>query len=162
MSALEERSRLAALQAELVRTLTAPAAAPPGWDAARLRAAALSLASKRIRSVARAWPALAEALGARFAERFAAFAARTPLPELGGPLADGHAFARGLARAGGLPDAGRLELLAVRLRYAARAGGLVRRRGPALAATVLRRPRRLVVALRLPWLGERWLSLRLP
>jgi hypothetical protein len=39
--------------------------------------------------------------------------------------------------------------------------GLVHRRGFALKATLLRQPRRLVVGLRLPWLGVRSLAVPL-
>jgi hypothetical protein len=134
---------------------------PGGFDSARLQAAAASLANKRAQSVARTWPGMADALGDRFAERFAAFAATTPLPRHGGPLADGHAFARWLASAGELPAAVRLHLLAVELRYAVRSDGLVPRRGPALKAVLLRQPRRLVIAVRMPWLGERWFTIPL-
>jgi hypothetical protein len=159
MSSPDARARLAARQAELVRALMSHGEPPPAGDAARLRATAEALAAKRAKAVARAWPALAAGLGEDFRERFARFAAGVPLPHEGGPLADGRAFARWLARAGELSDAGRLEALAVDLRYRAHAGGLVPRRGPALAWARLREPRRLVVAVRLPWLGERWLML---
>jgi hypothetical protein len=161
MSAADRRTKLGELQAKLVQALTEQGAAPAGFDAARLQAAAAALARKRARSAARAWPALARALGPAFEGRFAAFAARTPLPRAGGPLADGRAFARALAAAGSLPEEGRREALAVDLRYAACASGLRPRRGPAVVAAFLRASRRLVVAVRLPWLGERWFEVAL-
>jgi hypothetical protein len=159
MSSPEARARLAARQAELVRALTGQGDPPPACDAARLRATAESLAAKRAQAVARAWPELVAGLGDQWRQRFDAFAARVPLPHEGGPLADGRAFAHWLARLGELSDAGRLEGLAVDLHYRARAGGLVPRSGPALVWAWLRQSGRLVVAVRLPWLGERWFTL---
>jgi hypothetical protein len=151
----DARAELAARQAALVAALTAGAAPPAGFDTRRLRAAAASLAVKRRRAVARAWPGLAGVLD----ERFTAFTASTPLPRDGGPLADGRAFVRWLG--GAAPAACRLQALAVDLRYARTAGGLVARRGPVLKVVVLPEPRRLVLALRLPGLGERWLTIPL-
>jgi hypothetical protein len=157
----EAQARLADQQAQLVSALQGAGAAPAGFDERSLYATAASLAAKRRRSVARAWPALSEALGDRFDERFQSFAAISPLPSAGGPLADGRAFARWLAAAGELPDAGRLQALHVDLHFAQTAHGLRLRRGPALKAALLSNPRRLLIALRLPWLGERWLCLPL-
>jgi hypothetical protein len=157
----DARTRLAARLAELVRALMHGGEPAAAWDAARLRATVEALAAKRAQAVARAWPGLAAGLGERFRPHFERFAARVPLPHVGGPLADGRAFARQLARLGELSDAGRLEALAVDLHYRARGSGLVPRRGPALAWTLLRQPRRLVVAVRLPGLGERWLNIPL-
>ncbi len=161
MASADARTRLAAVQADLMRALTGQAAALPGADAGRLRATADALLKKRRRSLARAWPALVQALGSRFLERFAAFAAKTSLPREGGALADGRAFVRFLAQVGDLPDAGRLEALAVDLRYSRCGGGLAPRRGPALRIALLNHPRRLVLAVRLPWLGEKRLSIPL-
>jgi hypothetical protein len=161
MSAGEARTRFATMQAEVVRALTEQGTSPRGFDLGQLRAAALALAAKRAQAVVRAWPALARDLGKRFEERFAAFATTMPLPREGGPLADGRAFIRWLAQSEDLSEEARLRVLAVDLRCATKGGGLVRRSGPAVAAAVLRRPHRLVLALRLPWIGERWLSLPL-
>ena len=155
------RARLAAEQAALVRALVEHAPPPAGFDPARLTLAAESLGRKRICAVARAWPGLAGALGPHFSERFAAFAATSSIPHSGGPLADGRAFARALARDARLPDAGRIESLAVDLRYSSGPSGLKPRRGPAIAVALLTTPRRLVVAVRLPWLGERWWTMPL-
>jgi hypothetical protein len=114
-----------------------------------------------MRSVARAWPALTASLGDAFPARFAVFAAKTPLPAQGGPLADGLAFARGVPNAG-ISDAARIEFLAVDLRYrvVGQDGSLERRRGPCLRLARLRQARRLVVALKVLWLGERWVRVR--
>jgi hypothetical protein len=157
----ECRERLGALQAELVRALTGRAEAPEGFDPARVEATAEALRAKRARSVVRAWPALARSLGDDFGPSFWAYAAGSPLPLRGGPLADGRGFARALARVGRLTDPRRLEALAVDLRFASRPVGLVRRRGPALAATVLSHPGRLILAARCPGLGARTLIIPL-
>jgi len=98
MSLGDTRRRLAAEQATLVRVLTGTDPAQPGFDPARLQAAAASLARKRLQAVKRAWPVLSNALGESLASLFAAYAAGHPLPRHGGPLADGWAFARTLAR----------------------------------------------------------------
>jgi hypothetical protein len=161
MSADESRARLARRQAELLCALAGQGMVPEGFDAEQVQVVADALARKRLRSVVRAWPALARALGAGFAGRFQAYALGTLLPREGGPLADGRAFARFLAATGDLPEAGRWEALAVDLRYARCAGGLRPRRGPALKLALFRKPRRLVVALGWPGLGEKWLTLPL-
>jgi hypothetical protein len=155
---VDARADLAARQAELVAALAGRVAPPAGFDVGRLQAAASSLATKRLRAVARAWPGVAAALGDRFGECFRAFAGTSPPPAAGGPLADGRAFLRWLAAREELPEAGRLQALAVDLRFAEGPNGLAPRRWPALKIALLRNPRRLVIGLRLPWLGERWLS----
>jgi hypothetical protein len=157
----EARTRLAAMQAELVSALSGRAASPAGFDADRVQAMAAALASKRRHAAARAWPGLAEALGQRFVERFDEFAVTTPMPQTGGPLADGRAFLRWLAATGDAPEACRLQALAVDLRYVATTAGLVARRGPMLKIVRLRQPQRLVMATRLLGLREFWLSITL-
>jgi hypothetical protein len=157
-----ERAGLAAQQTALVSALLAGGEVPGGFDTQRVRATADALARKRERSVARAWPELARDLGERFHDLFAAYAVATPLPAHGGPLADGRLFAGWLARRGELPESSRLQVLAVDLRYTVSADGLARRRRPAFRVAVLDRPRRLVLAVRWSWLGERWLSIALP
>jgi hypothetical protein len=157
----DARARLAAQQAQLLLALAGHGQPPPACDTARLRATAEALASKRAQAVARVWPGLAQGLGARFRECFDEFAAAVPLPHEGGPLADGRAFARVLARRGDLSDAGRLEALAVDLHYRTCKDGLRPCRGPALAWARLRESRRLIVGIRLPWLGERRLTVPL-
>jgi hypothetical protein len=136
-------------------------------DPERLELAATSLAVKRARSVARAWPGLAAALGPEFEARFAEFAVGTLIPSRGGPLADGFAFAGWLDSQGLLPAAGRLEQLAVSLRFRTCPEGLEPRRGPALTWAWIDPPGQLVVAacwspsrvfwvrLPLPWHGRR-------
>jgi hypothetical protein len=151
---VEARTQLAAMQAKLVGALVSDKSAPTGFDASRLKAAATSLRIKRARAVARAWPCLRDQVG----EQFAAFAAETPMPREGGPLADGRAFALWLALRSELPDAVRLQVLAVDLRYARHWDGLLPRRGPCIRVMRLPTSRRLVVAFRMPVLGEHWFS----
>ena len=154
----DTRSDLAAMQAELVSALVGHSAVPIGFDSARIQTVVTVLAAKRLRAVRHAWPGLARDLGDRFAERFRAYALSNPLPRKGGPLADGRAFVRFLA-ADELPETAILQKLAVDLRYAATTDGLVSRRWPALKSALLNNPRRLIVGLRVPWLGQRWLSI---
>lgn len=159
MPSSEVRARLAEEQARLVRALTGQAESPADFDAGRLGAAAAALAHKRARSAARAWPALAHALGEGFEERFAEFVKRVPRPREGGPLADGRAFVADLAARGELPDEGRLEALGVDLHFRRTSAGLKPRRGPAVKVAWLRRSRKLALGIRLPWLGARWIIL---
>lgn len=112
---------------------------------------------KRAHAAARVWPTLANALGEGFDEKFVVFAGEYPLPFMGGALADGHAFARWLSRRGELPAAARLEVFSVDLRFMPTHNGLRRRRWPTCKAAWLNQPRQLVIAFRLPWVGERWL-----
>jgi hypothetical protein len=149
----DQRARLAAGQAALVRALVGGGPVPAGFDPDRVGATAKALAGKRAREVARAWPVLAAELGEDFTGWFLADAAGRPLPARGGALADGLAFARALARAGRLPGEARVEAMLAAARLSPRR---VR-----LAATVAGPPRRLVVAVRAPGLGDRWLSLPL-
>jgi len=155
----DPRALLAARQRQFLGALVGEDAPPEGIDPIRLAVAAESLARKRARGVAKAWPDLARALGGRFFERFSAYAARQTLPSRGGALADGAAFAQFLARSDDLADAGRREWMAVRLHFAQRRDGLARRRSPAIASAFLRQSRKWVIAVRIPWIGEHWLSL---
>lgn len=157
----DARTRLAARQAELLAALCGAAAPPAGFDANRIRATVESLATKRCHAVARAWPDLSHALGPQFSEYFTQFAKTSPIPRAGGALADGRAFARWLAAHKLLPEAARLHVLAVDLRFAHTGQGLVPRRGAALRFAILRTPCRLFVGLRLPWLGVHCLIVRL-
>lgn len=157
----EARKRLAAAQEALVAALMKGNPPPPGFDRERLQVAAKALAEKRRKAVAATWPELTQALGGSFGATFAAFAELTPLPSEGGPLADGHRFAGWLQKSRKLPAAARLELLRVDLRYRKTKEGLEPRRGPALRVALLPDPRRLMVGLRLPWIGERWFCLLL-
>jgi hypothetical protein len=150
----EARTKLAAMQVNLVAALVGDATVPPGFDSGRLNSAAISLRTKRARAVARAWPCLRQEIG----EHFAAFAANTPLPREGGPLADGRAFANWLEQRGKLPEAARLQMIAVDLRYVRKRDALTPRRGPCIKLMRLPSSKRLAVALRLPGLGEHWFS----
>jgi hypothetical protein len=152
-AAPEARDRLAAGQAALVRALVGGGPVPGGFDPGRVRATSTALARKRAREVARAWPALAAELGEDFTGEFLAYAAGRPPPARGGALADGLAFADGLAGRGRLPGNARVERLLARSHLSP---------APArLAATLAGPPRRLVVVVRAPGLGDRCLSLPL-
>lgn len=155
-------SPLTAQQTELVRALTGQAPPPAGFAAERLQAAAQALARKRARAAARAWPALAAVLGDAFTARFAEYAARTPLPSEGGPLADSRAFAAFLAGHNALPPAGRREAFLVDLRHVRTALGLRPRRRFTLRMLCDRPSRRFLIGLRLPWLGVHVLALPWP
>ena len=156
----EMQTRLATQQAALVSALMRHGAVPAGFEPLRLEVAAESLARKRCRSAARAWPVLDRALGEEFNGRFAAYADTTPLPPHGGSLADGRGFADWLNDRGQLPEDARLHILAVDLRFKRNKTSLIPRRIPTIKAMWLTGPRRLVVAIHWSWLGERWLSLR--
>ena len=147
------RERLADEQAALERALVGGGPVPGGFDPGRVAATSAALARKRAREVARAWPVLAADLGEGFSDRFVADAAHRPPPASGGALADGLAFARALARQGRLSPNARVEAMLAAARLSAHP---VR-----LAATLAGPPRRLVVTVRAPGLGERWLSVPL-
>lgn len=153
----ELRARLAARQAELI---TALYGGPPaeGLDARLVTLTSDSLARKRTRAVARAWPALARALGADLADQFTAFARVTPPPE-GGALADGLAFSQVIAHKRQLPDDARIEAMLATSRVKLRHNRLVPRRGPRLAAVTTGPPRRLVIIASLPPAGTRIVTL---
>ena len=157
----EARQELATRQAELVQALLGRGAWPDGFDVDRLHATAAALTTKRLRAAARAWPTLAESLGRRYENLFREFATTTKMPDSGGPVLDGRAFARWLACRNELPESGRLQALAFDLRFAQTAVGSLHRRRIAVKTCLLCNPRRLVVGLRLPWLGERWLTIPL-
>jgi hypothetical protein len=136
------RERLAADQAALVRALVGGGPVPGGFDPDRVRATSAALARKRACEAARAWPVLADELGEDFTAQFLAHAARRPPPARGGALADGLAFADGLARRGRPPGNARVERLLARAHLSP---------APArLAATLATPPRRLVILVRLP------------
>jgi hypothetical protein len=149
---IEARERLAHQQSELVFALAGQRPPPAAFDPEQVLAAARSLAVKRRRSVARAWPGLAASLGQRFAVIFDDYAAIVQLPSRGGPVADGRAFLRWSAAAE-RPEVSRSQALNVDLNFVTTLAGLQPRRGPALKAIILHNPRRLVVGLRLPALG---------
>jgi hypothetical protein len=157
----DQRSHLAQRQAALVAALSGTGDMPPGFAEERLRAAVISLHTKRRRAVARAWPCLLDDLRDRFPSLFDEFAAETPLPAYGGPLSDGRAFLRWLARREPLPEGVELQVLAYELRYVGSASGPKPRRGLGLKIACLRRPPRLVVGWRWLWGREHWLTLKM-
>lgn len=155
------RNRIAAAQLELVRALVSNDAAPAEFDRLRIQATAEALLLKRAHSVARTWPALARALGPTFDERFAQYARSEPISDERGPLADGRAFARSLACERALSDEAALETIGFDLRYRVGGESVRPRRGVSLCAKLLKQPRRLIIAVRLPVLGERWIKIPL-
>lgn len=152
----EARERLARSQAELVRALVARGPTPNGFDARRIAAAARALVSKRRQAVARVWPSIVKTLGDAFVERFTAYAEAQPLPLSGSPLADGRAFMAWLESQSSLTDELRVDALAFDVRYVETTSGLRKRHGFLVKSVKLRETRARMVALRLPWLGERW------
>ncbi|CAN5564662.1 hypothetical protein BH10PLA2_BH10PLA2_39170 [soil metagenome] len=149
----EMLANLAQQQAALVTALLDSGEPPPGFNAANLRTAAAALARKRARSTMRAWPGLTLALGDRFNESFAAYAKLELLPQEGGPLADGRAFAKWLSARNELPAEARIQAFEVDLRYRATPEGLIPRRWPAFRITKMPNPKRLILAIWIPWRG---------
>jgi hypothetical protein len=156
----DARQRLAEAQTELVRALVCHADAPVEFDPSRIRVTADTLLMKRARAVAHAWPRLARALGPMFDDRFAAYARLTAAPA-SGPLVDGRAFARTLDGCGELTDEARCETLAFDARYKLCGERIMARRRFGFGATRLKSSARLVIIIRLPLVGERWLNLSL-
>jgi hypothetical protein len=154
----EARQQLARMQAQLVGALVEGTTAPADFDRLRLAAEAEALISKRARAVARAWPQLASVLGDEFAARFASYAGAHALPCDASPMADGRAFIAWLDGEGRLTDEARLEAFAFDARYRVRKARITPRRGPCLRLLWLSVPRRLIVIIRLPFIGERWLT----
>lgn len=144
-----------------MRSLVGREAAPEGFDRSRIEVAAKTLAIKRAQSVRSAWPALSRHLGESFYDRFNEYARDCALPGEGGPLADGRAFVRVLSRNEELPDEVKLETLAVDLRFGETPDGLIPRRGVAVKLILLRRPVRMILALRARFIKERWFKLRI-
>jgi hypothetical protein len=159
MSLSEDLTALAEAQAALVRSLTAAAPAPDGFDPQLISLSARALVKKRVRTVARVWPQLVAALGDHYEERFQQYALKHPLPRHGGPLADGRFFARHLQQSKELPDAGRWEAFAIDLHHVMRSDGLHPRRGFSCSAAMFPQLRLLALAVKLPWLGSRILTL---
>src|SRR5262245_15674270 len=111
MSTPEIRSKFAEQQAALVEAVAGHGDAPPDFDAAGIDLMARSLKQKRLRTVARAWPALELALGeAEFRRTFLKYARQQPLPASASPHDDAMQFVRWLRRSGPLPDAVRAIL----------------------------------------------------
>jgi hypothetical protein len=157
----DQYERLAADQAALLAALTAQGEPPRGFDAVRLQAAADSLAKKRARAAARAWPGLAESLGSSYRAHFLDYAVLATLPRDGGSLADARAFARFLESRGGVSDEIRQQTLSVDLKFKSTPHGLVPRRLPSFRIAWLRSQRRLVVGIWTSALGEKWFRLKL-
>jgi hypothetical protein len=147
------RARLATAQQALVRALVDGGPIPAGFDPDRVQATSLALTRKRARAVAITWPALARTLGPDFTARFLAYAASQPRPAEGA-LADGLAFARALEARGQLPGMVRVERLLAQARLS---NSPIR-----VAATVASPPWRLVMTVRAPLLGERWVTFPCP
>jgi hypothetical protein len=111
MSAPEIRSKLAEEQSALVAAVVGGGAAPEGFDADRVCMMARSLRQKRLRTVARAWPALVQALGDdEFKRAFLEYAQQHTLPPSASPSDDAMQFVRWLRKSGPLPDTVRLIL----------------------------------------------------
>jgi hypothetical protein len=146
------RARLATAQQALVRALVNGGPVPAGFDPDRVQATSTALARKRARAVATTWPVLARTLGDGLTARFLAHAGGRPPPP-GGALADGLAFARALEAQRRLPGAVRVERLFAQARLS---NSPIR-----VAATIANQPRRLVMTMRAPLLGERWATLPL-
>jgi hypothetical protein len=156
----DRRERLAAAQSRLLRCLMEAAEAPPGFASGDVEAAAEALASKRRHAVARAWPTVVRWLGVRFRERFDGFARSMSLPGEGGPLADGRAFVRELAREGPLPREVMRQVLAVDLRFRQTRRGLEPRRGLSVTWGRLEARGRVLLGVRWAGRGEHWLWFR--
>jgi len=140
------RDELARQQAALLAALEGDRPPPPGFDAHAVSVAGAGLADKRRRSAARAWPALARALGGDFTAAFATHVAPTPLAPSRGPLRDGLRLFRALRGDPRLDRAACAEALRVQLAFRETPDGLALRRGPALR--LLRAPGSL-------WMGVR-------
>ena len=102
------RGNLAADQARLVAALTSDAPIPDGFDGGRLQLSRRSLMQKRVRAVAKVWPALAHARE-DFAATFAEYARHHPTPT-GGARDDALGYAQDLARRKLLPARWRWRL----------------------------------------------------
>jgi len=141
-----DREALAASQSSLLDALL-DGGVPAGFDPRGVGVAARGLLLKRRRSVARAWPGLALALGQGFGPLFAAYAKKHDLPA-GGALVDGRLFARELKRAGNLPPEALPYLLEFDLVRAIRGGVVVERRLPGVRMAAMGRPFRLLIGFR--------------
>jgi len=150
------RKSLAATQAELVRALVAQGPIPTGFDQSRIRATARSLVNKRRQALEHAWPKLVRGMGDPFVERFCTFAAEHPLPASASTLADGRAYLAWLDRQHPLNDLLRVEAMSFDVRFVDTPTGLRRRTGFVVKTAKLRESGTRVLAVRLPWLGERW------
>jgi hypothetical protein len=110
----DPRNELARQQHALVAALTANAPPPADFDQTQVATAAAALAKKRMHAAAKAWPALADAIGEKFEPLFARYASRQPLPRAG-HAADAREFLRHVLRHEELSDDAALRLLRLRL-----------------------------------------------
>jgi hypothetical protein len=150
------RERVAKSQADLVRALVAAGPIPAGFDEKLVRVCVRSLVNKRRQATARSCPKLVRSFGDKFPELFNKYAQTNPLPVCASPLGDGRAFLRWLETQQPLSDAARIETMAFDLRFVSTPLGLRKRGGFAFKMLKLRERGGIVIALRLPWLGERW------
>jgi len=155
------RRRLAAIEAEFLRSLSTGGPYPSGSDLRGMRATSQILRAKRVRTIARAWPELASFFGNSLKERVTEELAGIALPPGDHAVEDGLRLARHLEAAGPVPDSIRLRMLSVQLRYRWQGGHLVRRSRPAMALTYLRQAGRLYCALRVPGFRPLSVSIRL-
>ena len=144
------------MEAEFMRSILAGGPYAPDSDLRGMRAASQLLQEKRVRTLARAWPELADALGNDFTDRVTDVLAGTALPPGDHAVHDGLMVTRHLEAAGPISDSLRLRMLATSLRYRRKRGLLVQSSRPALGFTYLRQSGRLACALRVP--GSRLLS----
>jgi hypothetical protein len=151
------RHRLASLEAEFLRSLSTGGPYSSNSDLRGMRATSQILWTKRVRTMARAWPELAQLLGKSLNEHATELLAGTPLPPGDHAVEDGLMLARHLEGAGSIPDGVGLRMLSVKLRYRWQRGHLVRRSRPAAGCVYLRRSRRLICAVRVG--GRRLLSI---
>lgn len=100
---MSARDDLAAQQTELLSSLLAGTAPPPGFDTRWVAAAAMSLRAKRERVIARLRPDLPDALGARFSVLCAEYVAEHPRRDGIRSHQDADSFARWLIDRGELP-----------------------------------------------------------
>jgi hypothetical protein len=154
------RHRLASMEAEFIRSLSAGGPYSAGSDLRGMRATSQLLRAKRVRTMARAWPELAGILGNGLAERATDVLAGTPLPPDDHAVQDGLIVARHLEAAGPIPDSLRLRMLGVKLRYRRKRGLLVQWPRPALGFAYLGQSGRLICALRVPGLPLLSISIR--
>ena len=151
------RHRLASMEAQFLRSLSAGGPYAVGSDARGMRATSQLLWAKRLRTMTRAWPELATMLGQGLNARATKMLAGIPLPPGDHAIQDGLILARHLEAAGPIPDSLRLRMFSVKLGYGWQRGRLVRRARPRLGCTYLRESGRLLCALRMP--GRRLVSI---
>jgi hypothetical protein len=140
----------------MVRSLVAQGPVPADFDETRLRTMARTLVNKRRTSLARIWPSLVKAVGDSYTESFTKYAQSHSMPVCATPRGDGRAYLSWLATQHPLSDTLFLEAMAFDLRFLSTPQGLRPRSRFRVRMARLPQSRKLVIALRLPWLGERW------